>query len=380
MSTSIRFVGYALLAVGASAGSMPTYTSVKVVTDTTSIVVNDFNDAAQAITARWTDAGARNPVIQHWANGGVPGSAAISIGTMRGTARMDLRALNDNQQVVGAGRNAAPEGSVPPDDLTRAYLYSNGEFTDLSRLIGGRGAEHSLASGINNRGQVIGLWSDEVGGGRHAFLYTRGKVSEISAPGGALSVQNLAGINELGQIVGTFTQPGVPPEPSTSQTFIHDRGVSAKIDVGYPNFAVDINERGEIAGYAVTGTRDTRCYLFSRGVVSFIGAPPRDNLLVNCTVLGISDAGAVAGDMSGPAVADRYPFVYSNGTLNDLNALIAPGDPLAVDRIKLRKVIAINGRGQIVASAGSDDYYLLTPVDEVPPPPPPTTSSLLGGN
>src|SRR6516162_8053210 len=63
------------------------------------------------------------------------------------------------------------------------------------------GASSTHAYGINNSGQMVGVFTD-VGNVTHGFLLSSGIFSTIDYPGAALTVA--AGINNAGEIVGQY--------------------------------------------------------------------------------------------------------------------------------------------------------------------------------
>ena len=61
---------------------------------------------------------------------------------------------------------------------------------------------YTQAFGINDSGQIVGLYSDSVG--RHGFLLdTAGSITTIDVPGASYTAAS--GINNSGQIVGGFS-------------------------------------------------------------------------------------------------------------------------------------------------------------------------------
>ena len=83
------------------------------------------------------------------------------------------------------------------------------------------------AGGINNSGQIVG--SFDAGGTTHGFLDTGGSFTTIDVPGSSFTIAN--GINDARQIVGTFesgfavehgflaTPVSMVPEPSSLALF-----------------------------------------------------------------------------------------------------------------------------------------------------------------
>lgn len=127
--------------------------------------------------------------------------------------------LNDSLAVVGAS------GRVPGEGIFHAFLWQDGEMTDLGALAG---FDSSEARAINNMGQIVGAGgAGKVGGSflydpREGFAYLQDLIP-VDSGWTDLSVRD---INDAGQIVGHGTLNGqsyraflmnpVPPVPAVS--------------------------------------------------------------------------------------------------------------------------------------------------------------------
>jgi probable HAF family extracellular repeat protein len=64
------------------------------------------------------------------------------------------------------------------------------------------GAFGTVALGINQRGQIVGVYNDSME--VHGFLYDRGVFTPIDVPGAGASNTTARGITPAGQIVGYY--------------------------------------------------------------------------------------------------------------------------------------------------------------------------------
>ena len=97
--------------------------------------------------------------------------------------------INDFDKVVGYYTIAT--GTI-------GFLESNGVFSTIAYPQ----ASETVASGINNNGEIVGTYD-----GASGFIYTNGSYSNIMPPPGSFSFQ-VNGVNNEGQIVGSYQASG----------------------------------------------------------------------------------------------------------------------------------------------------------------------------
>jgi len=159
--------------------------------------------------------------------------------------------------------------------------------------------------GLNDSGDMVGFASWlYVGGGaaNTAFTYNNGTVSDFSYPGATQT--NLTGINNLGQIVGTYDNAF-----GFAGGFVYNNGGFTTI--AYPGgggFPEGINNLGQIVGTAtINGAQGV--FVYSNGVYTALNLPTNES----CLAGGINDLGQVVGSC---ADSENYshPFLYQNNT------------------------------------------------------------------
>jgi probable HAF family extracellular repeat protein len=119
--------------------------------------------------------------------------------------------INDTGQIVGTYADASG---------VHGFLLSGGSYTTLDAPLA---QQYTTASGINGAGQIVGIYfSNHFGhAGLHGFLYNKGVYTTLDHPL-ATDGTEAVGINAKGEIVGFYGDSagnvhGFPPE----RRFLH---------------------------------------------------------------------------------------------------------------------------------------------------------------
>lgn len=104
---------------------------------------------------------------------------------------------------INAGGDVVGWSGTADGSQSHAFLWRNGAMQDLGVL---PGYATSRALGVNGRDQVVGWCSSADSSVSHAFLWFDGRMHDLNdlvRSGSGWVLQQAAGINVLGQIVGT---------------------------------------------------------------------------------------------------------------------------------------------------------------------------------
>ena len=248
-----------------------------------------------------------------------------------------------------------------------AFLYSNGQMTDLGTL----GGHTSQGNAINLSDQVAG-WADTSSGVSNATLWTGGKSLDVGALAPLAGSSSVAyGVNDSGQVVGAWGTN------ASSRPFLYSNGTVTALPepTDFTTSGCEargIDNNGQIAGICADANGNGHLVLWSNGTVTDLGSVGSIGGVEDIESMSMSSNGQIAG-----WAATGTAFVYSNGritspsnfwpnaindngvmvgtssidsggTVQDLNSLIPAGSG---DQISY--ATAINDNGQIVAN-GSD--------------------------
>jgi probable HAF family extracellular repeat protein len=311
--------------------------------------------------------------------------------TLASAIRYDVTDLNAGPGATALAVNASgnvvgyyiPAGSMPGG--SHGFLYKNGTFTDIPTF-GGLACQ---ATGINDSDVVVG-WADYTTAGfTQAFTFINGTMKNRGTLGG--SVSYAMGINNANQIVGSSKTAGGlyhafvfnfnGTDGSTigagddagklggSQSYANAIS-SGGVGVGQAYVTGDVNyhvtsyylgphDLGTLGGdYAVaygisdamivgsSYTAGNALHAFSYdefGTYTDLGTLPSYNSSSEAN--GINTKRQIVGH-SQAANGARHAFIYQDGAMRDLNAMIAPGS----DKV-IAEANAINESGQIVGRA-----------------------------
>jgi probable HAF family extracellular repeat protein len=238
------------------------------------------------------------------------------LGTLgTGTDAQSVR-INDHGQIIGDSYLSTAPGACFGTE-TGAFIWDR---TSGMVNLGSFGGSCTLANDLNNQGQVVG--GSMVRGDRYmrAFLWQKGSLRRLGGSLGGHNTGALA-INEKGSAAGFAYLHGETAYHPTLWTSVRDMADLGTIDGDPCAFAQGINDRNQVVGDSL---------------------PSCDN-----------------SDVS-------RGFLWENGSMADLNALVPPDSPLYIIyayTINQKGEIAING----IDANSVEQAALLVPCDEAHP-------------
>jgi probable HAF family extracellular repeat protein len=227
-------------------------------------------------------------------------------------------AINDRGQVVVTTH---PYGS----GVYTTWLVEGRRVTQLP--LGTQGA------GINNRGQVVGTFTaNQV---NLAFVWEDGDLTRLGTLGGTHS--GAAAINDHGEIVGYADVAVGGPRAALWERRggVKELGPFSSVPAQWePSFATAINGRGQVVGYSLANGWNPRAFLWENGVYRSLVTPENPEL----TATGIDNHGNIVG----------YSRIANCGTVNQAFAFFEKRSALAFLPVPYAaRPRAINNHGQI---------------------------------
>ncbi len=265
----------------------------------------------------------------------------------------------------------------PVDSLARVRS-APGYTVSILPTLGGT----SRGNSIDNQGVAAGYSTLLASGYRHAVLWRGGALTDLGTLGGPNSSVTWPGQNESGTIVG-ISETGAPDPlgelwsctaflpAAAGQSclgFIWEKGVMKSLPTlgGNNGFATEVNNRGQVVGWAETTVHDPTCtapqvlqfravmWEPRRGRTQQLPPLPGDS---TSAATAINDRGQVAGisgdcnDAVGKFSA-RHAVLWDHGSVTDIGNLggVAWNTPMA-----------INERGDIVGFSDTTGDFDGTP-------------------
>jgi len=255
--------------------------------------------------------------------------------------------ISTNGLIVGASENGLfdPTFGKPEAD---AVLWKDGEIIKLETL----GADFSLASAVNDRGQVVGHTVNTVTDQcepysqpfcQRAFLWHDGAMQDLGTLGGPEAIALF--VNERGQVAGwalTDSNPNPTTGFPTQHPFLWENGTMHDLYTLGGTFAapMDLNNRGQVVGgSSLDGDSAFHPFLWDRGVLTDLGTFGGSFGFPE----SINDAGHVIGQASFPGDQIYHAVLWRNGRMSDLGT---------VDCVPVSGAFHINSKDQVVGTSG----------------------------
>lgn len=251
----------------------------------------------------------------------------------------DLGYVGSNTRIADINDAGVVVGQLwPPGGAPYAFVMDNGVITDL-------GINDGEAIAVNNAGQVIGNYWDPF---RKAFFWQKGNMVDLGGLGGRFTVATA--INDSGEVVG-YSQT----EAGYTHAFIWKNGVMTDLGTlsgGNESVATAINDAGEVAGLSSTsvGYVIYNVFRWAKGRMQDLGRSPiadgvPDYYDWSYVGLIMNKKGEVA------AQTKMYPltFVFSKDTWT------STADPNATHNFHLSVAEVINDKGVFAGTYFDDD-------------------------
>jgi len=320
--------------------------------------VKGINDAAQVVGS-FLNSGLESHAFRTSANS-VINTATDDLGTLGGSLSV-ATSINNSGQVVGY--SAGPFGISP------FRTAPNGAINPATDDLGGAAC---VGLGVNDLGQAVGVCGRQAQqdegfrtAPNSAINLATDIIGQLACPGPSVldicySFSAATAINRAGQVVGSSlsyshafrTAPDSRINPATDD--LRTLGGSA-------SGAVGINDAGQVIGWSWTASGDTHAF---RTAPNAPINPLTDDLGTLggsfTTPTAINNSGDVAGYGSLPGNVAQHAFLYTSGAIRDLNSLIIPESGWT-----LMAATGINNHQQIIGSGtfrGTRHAFRLDPL------------------
>jgi probable HAF family extracellular repeat protein len=277
----------------------------------------------------WIVGGAKNTLGQtkafRFRNGEM-----TNLGSLPGLLYASANGVNEHGDVVGVSAAAVNLfGST-----AQPWLVRNQQWLDLDPFNNG---VYATAMDINSAGVVIGTNSFTGAGSVESFVWSSGLPQALNGlVGDTCRIHYGTSINDMGVSVGYSAAPGVCGD---ERAYVHAGGLMMELGTlgGSNSRANNINEAGEIVGFAELPTGQNRAAVWRNGQISSLGTLGGSSFAVDN-----NNDDVIVGYFIDNRNLQRA-CVWLNGNMLDLNALIDPA----------------TGWRLLIATGVNDDGYIV---------------------
>lgn len=217
-------------------------------------------------------------------------------------------------------------GQAIVSDGSMSYVWDNGQKTPINGS--------NIAFQINNSGQVAGFFADNLG--ERAYLWENGQRIDLGNFGGLKSSAN--GINDAGQIIGVYYTAKEKFNP-----FIWQNGTMTDLGtLGFNGGAMGINNQGQVVGYSGLIFGVTHAFKWENGNMIDLGTLSGHN---GSIAYDINDSGQAVGSSSNSLTQQTQAVLWSNGNIIELGNL---GGNISAG-------VDINNKGQVAGFGNTND-------------------------
>jgi uncharacterized membrane protein len=265
--------------------------------------------------------------------------------TPNGQAGTATTGINDRGEILGVY-----EGR---DRVVRHFVRDKrGRFTAINepRLLAAGQFDEFVD--INNRGEIVGFYNDDQGFTTTGFLRTRrGRFVDIKVPGS--QVTGPLKLNDRGQVVGIYLDAEAEPNPDGTipagvlHGFVWDDGDYETTDVpgAAATFPTGINNRGQMVGSYIDADGAYHGFVRDRrgAVTTLPEAPGADPASGGTQPASLNARGQIVG-LAYDAQGGSRAFLLERGRFTMIDG------PEAV----YTRALDINNSGQIVGDYGTE--------------------------
>lgn len=261
--------------------------------------------------------------------------------------------INNNGQIAGWFTTSSNEmhGIV--------YNINSGIYTSVDVPIAKYGTE---VRGINDYGQMTGVFVNDVSPNVHSFLYDGSIFTTLDIPAagdvGFLHGTQANDINNSGQIVGFYGD-----NSGLTHGFLYGGGSYTTLDVPNSKFtsATGINDNGIVVGFFYDNIGIHGFSYDGMNYTAIDNPSAFANSLPGTIISGINNKGIMTGYIVGQGETQYQNFIYDGSSFTMIN----------VPNSSFSRIMGINDNGQIVGEyeiVGTRGGFLASPSISVPEP------------